>query len=199
MSDEAFAHALKLLDGPEQARAARFRSATARRRFVAARAFLRQELGAHLGVAPAQLDLIEGQHGKPGLRDGSTRFNLSHTDDVAVLAICEDMDVGVDVERERTVAAGVATLIMSDAERRMWDQRPPEARAHALICAWTRKEAVLKALGTGFQLSPRMVEVSDAAEGCVEICGTMVTFADLACPPGHVGAIARVASAELAS
>src|SRR5204862_277059 len=75
------------------------------RRFVVARARLRQLLGERLGVSPASVDLARGAHGKPALarqgRDSDLRFNLSRSRDLAVYAFASGREVGIDVEAVR--------------------------------------------------------------------------------------------------
>lgn len=78
-------------------------------------------------------------------------LSLSHTRGLAALALCADAHVGVDVERPRGCrhVADVASGAFGTEELERWRDLPPDAREEGLLVAWTRKEAVLKALGTG--------------------------------------------------
>lgn len=114
------------LPAPERERAVAIVPTEARRRWVSARWALREVLGHYLEREPATIELSAGEHGKPALADpsGSLRFNLSHSGELALVAIGEEREVGVDVQ-----------LVGS---------RPAEFYA-----GWTRREAIAKCHGTG--------------------------------------------------
>jgi len=114
---------------------------------------MRRLLASRLGVRPEALVFQTGPHGKPFLTkiDCPFSFNLSHSDDLAVLAI-SDVDVGVDIERMGSLQEGVADIFFSSDENRMIAAMAPGERALAFYRCWTAKEAVLKALGAGLSL-----------------------------------------------
>jgi 4'-phosphopantetheinyl transferase len=123
---------------------------------------------------------------------------LTHSDGLAVLAVASDRAVGVDIERMRTVAEDMTDWIMTDEEKRCFRSLPPELRRDVFFQCWTRKEAVLKAIGRGFSLSPRCLEVSFGVNGHSRLLciggDRMPTqrwrVADFAPAPGYAGAIA---------
>jgi 4'-phosphopantetheinyl transferase len=88
------------LPSGERRRAQEIQFAARRRRWVAARWVLRLALSRYLRRNPAELELVACEHGKPTLA-GQTelRFNLSHSEDLALVAITAGNDVGIDVER----------------------------------------------------------------------------------------------------
>ena len=73
-----------------------------RRRFVAGRGALRAILAEYLSVEPRQLTFSYSSHGKPSLADPlcDIQFNVSHSDDLMVAAICREWPIGVDIEKE---------------------------------------------------------------------------------------------------
>jgi 4'-phosphopantetheinyl transferase len=114
------------LPAEERERAGGILREQAARRWVASRWALRRVLAAYLEVMPAAIPLEIGERGKPRLAGGGRpRFNLSHSEGLALVAVAE-REVGVDVERIRP-------------------QRPA-----GFYAAWARHEARLKCLGTGF-------------------------------------------------
>ncbi len=132
-----------VLDDAERARAARFRVGAARRRFVASHSVLRRILEDYAG-APVRFG--RGEFGKPYIPGSAIRFSLSHSGDLALIAVSRGAEVGVDIEQIRSEfdAAGIA--------RRFFP--PQEAAAVAadpgcFFRLWTRREACLKLLGTG--------------------------------------------------
>jgi 4'-phosphopantetheinyl transferase len=151
----------------EHQHAQRFRRAVDRRRYVAGRGWLRTLLIGYLGYLGSEsrsLTLTTNTHGKPYLDDGSLRwlrFNVAHSDDLAVYAVARDRDVGVDVERmDPTVDIdGLAQRTLCVAELRAIHGAAHEDRARAFFPLWARKEAVLKAAGIGLSVSPQQVDV----------------------------------------
>lgn len=122
------------LSPDEAARADRFTSPRESRRFIVARGALRAILARYLGVAPADLRFEYGPAGKPRLAGPPTspRFNLSHCEDMAIVAVSPDVDVGVDLERVRFRAAAL------DIAERYWT--PEELAACRFVRAQIRPE-----------------------------------------------------------
>ena len=142
-----------LLDDEERARSTRFVRPVDRRRFVLAHAALRLFLARCLDIHPTAVRYENGVHGKPRLRPGlpSLEFNLSHSGGLALLAIARDRSIGVDVEQVRDVpgALSIADTHFSATEREVLRSLPPAEQRGAFFRCWTRKEAVVKAVGEG--------------------------------------------------
>lgn len=141
------------LEAAELERAARFHFEKHRRHFIVARGFLRAVVARYLGSQPAALRFEYGTYGKPALASGHTlRFNLSHSNEVALLAVALDAELGVDVEHIRADFASedIARRYFSRAEVEVFNALPQEERAAAFFRCWTRKEAYIKAIGKGF-------------------------------------------------
>jgi 4'-phosphopantetheinyl transferase len=142
-----------LLDDDERARSIRFARPPDRRCFVLAHAALRLFLARCLDIHPAAVRYENGVHGKPRLARGlpSLEFNLSHSGELGVLAVARDRSVGVDVEQLRDVpdALSIADTQFSAAERDVLRSLPPAEQRGAFFRCWTRKEAVVKAVGEG--------------------------------------------------
>jgi 4'-phosphopantetheinyl transferase len=145
----------RCLSKDEQDRAEWFAVESARDKFIVARAALRTILGLYVNRAPEELQFAYGPFGKPFLApDFSTRavrFNLSHSGDIALVAVTADRDVGIDVEliRELPRPFPMVNALFSCTERNWVMGLPAPERAHAFFLLWTRKEAFLKALGHG--------------------------------------------------
>ena len=142
---------LAVLSGAERARADRLAAhPRAQRRFAAARAGLRALLGGHLGVDPGSLVFGEGPQGKPELL-GGPHFSLSHSQDLALCALSPSRRLGVDVEALRPVAEAeaIARRWFTASEMEVYEGARAVRPDEAFFRVWTRKEAYLKALGTG--------------------------------------------------
>lgn len=146
-----------VLSNPERERAAGFTHVDSRRRYVAGRVAVRQILGKRLGLSPERVPLSSGVHGKPELVPGfcGPAFNLSHSGDRALLAV-GPAEVGVDLESasRKVDAMGIVRSFFSPAERAGFEGLPPGLDRDALFLnVWTRKEAVVKAIGKGLACS----------------------------------------------
>jgi len=155
IAPQAVGALLDLLSEDEQQRAHRFVFDRDRRRFIVARARLRQLLGERLGVPPAALRFVYGAQGKPALAakfaGSGLRFNVSHSEDVAVYAFALDREVGIDVEavRELPDADDIAARCFSRRENETYLKLGSRERSLGFFNCWTRKEAFIKALGEG--------------------------------------------------
>lgn len=141
-----------LLDPEERARADRFLLPEHGRRFRAARGQLRRLLAAETGRPASDLELAYAEHGKPYLpRHPELSFNLSHSHEGAVCAVCRGAAVGVDLEwtLRRVEFLLVGRRFFSAPEVRKLDGTPEERQREVFFNCWTRKEAYIKALGDG--------------------------------------------------
>jgi len=148
---DTFARAEAALNDDERRRGDRFRTAALRRRFVAGRGGLRAILAAYLNREPGSLVFTYGAQGKPALDGGGADFNLSHTHEQALCAVTLGRAVGVDVESLRAMgdAERIIERFFSPREQADFLALSAADRPAAFFRAWTRKEAFLKATGTG--------------------------------------------------
>ncbi|UKJ74997.1 4'-phosphopantetheinyl transferase family protein [Azospirillum brasilense] len=192
-----------LLSPDETARAARFATEELRTRCVLRRGLLRHRLGRVMGRDPASLVFAYGPMGKPFLPDGPA-FNLADCKDHVLIAIAplETVELGVDVERLRSVAdaAGIAERFFAPEERDAFAALPEALRDEAFLNGWTRKEAFIKATGQGLstpldrfavELTPGRPARLLSLDGALE-AGSALDWSlfDLRPAPGLVGALA---------
>jgi 4'-phosphopantetheinyl transferase len=134
----------------EEVRAARMVVPLHAARFAASRTGLRHILGHLLDCEPMELCFALGPHGKPFLPDhAGWQFNLSHSDRLAALGVARGFELGVDIERIRPVSPGLAARFFAPAEAQALDRVAAPLREAAFHACWTRKEATIKAIGTG--------------------------------------------------
>lgn len=153
-----------MLSEVEKARAARFVEARHRQRFIAAKVCVRTILGAHVGVAPQALVFVENEFGKPRLVcEPTIHFSLSHSEDRAILAISDTIEVGVDIEEIRPLDhLDLAQRYFCAGELATIERLPSVDQLTAFFQTWTLKEAVVKALGKGLSIPLDEFEVSIA-------------------------------------
>lgn len=150
--DETLERFRRTLEPDELDRAGRFHFEKHRRHFVVARGFLRSVVARYLETQPESLRFAYGEYGKPALAtEHVLRFNLSHSHEVALLAVALDAELGVDVEHIRADFASedIARRFFSRAEVEVFNALPREEQVAAFFRCWTRKEAYIKAIGKG--------------------------------------------------
>jgi 4'-phosphopantetheinyl transferase len=154
------------LEPDELERARRFYFEKHRRRFIVARGFLRDILSRYLETKPGALRFSYGPYGKPALagehEESGLHFNMSHSHNLALLAITEAKQLGVDVEHIRADFATeeIARRFFSCVEVDSFNALQPDEQAAAFFRCWTRKEAFIKATGKGLSQSLESFDVT---------------------------------------
>lgn len=146
------------LDEQEKVRAERFAFADHARWFRRGRQMRRILLAGYLGLGPDRLAFSEEEHGRPFLSGDPVPedfdFNMSNSHSLAVLAVARGARVGLDLELQRPMpdADPIADRNFHPREAAaVQAESEPTAKDELFFRCWTRKEAVIKALGTGLQ------------------------------------------------
>lgn len=147
----------QLLSPDELARSQRFKAREAQEHFIAGRGILKQILSRYLHLPANQIQLTYESLGKPKLDESlqhiypNLAFNLSHSHGVALYGISATSFLGVDLEhRARELSFDeIAQRFFSPAEVQEIQQAQGENKKICFYNIWTKKEALLKALGTG--------------------------------------------------
>ena len=151
----------------ERRRASEFLDNVARERFVNSRTTLRRLLGEYLDLRPDEVPIRLGAGGKPQLGPpySEVSFNLSHAEHLCLFAFVQGHEVGVDLERIREMPGlgDVSARLFGPEEHAALLKMPAADFNAAFYRTWTRREAVLKALGLGLTVSPTEVSVSVSA------------------------------------
>lgn len=190
---EAVARLFDLLDGMEQARAARFRDAGDRNRFIVGRAVTRRMLAAAVNDDPKALRLQVNPYGKPELAGDRRHFNFSRSGGTGLLVIGET-SLGIDIERARFVVEKerIAEQVFGRHERDWMLRVTDPERTARFLTIWTRKEALVKAAGRGLSEDLRCFDtVSDRHDPVViPAWGHRWHICNLRGGPGHFAALA---------
>jgi 4'-phosphopantetheinyl transferase len=155
----------RLISDDERVRAGRFRFERDKKRFIAARGFLRVILGKYLQTNPRRIQFEYNKYGKPFLNresQSSIKFNLSHSDDLALYAFTNGREIGIDIERIKPsfVEEGMVSQCLTAQEIVRFRMLPNTERDSFFFDCWTRKEAYLKACGDGLSLPANQIETS---------------------------------------
>lgn len=150
------------LSADELARAKRFGRERDRRRYLAARCALRACLSKYTGLDAGAFELTDAPLGKPYVANAEgCFFNVSHSEDMALIGIFDGGDIGVDIEVLQNIdnIESIARQQFSSTEFDAFMMLSEGVRCQAFLRVWTRKEACLKALGIGLHIEPSTLEV----------------------------------------
>jgi 4'-phosphopantetheinyl transferase len=139
----------------EKERAESFRFEHLKQRFCASRGLLRLFLGAYLATPPRNIEFLYGRYGKPSVAGGGFQFNVAHSENVTIYAFAFGCDLGIDVERIRSMEdmGAIARHFFCSEEAADLESIRPRKRLDAFFACWTRKEAYIKATGEGLSAS----------------------------------------------
>lgn len=186
------------LSAAEKARAARFRFERDARRYRVSHMALRQVLSEQTGLPPAALDFQEGQFGKPRLtQTAAPHFNMSHSGDWALIGVSATGPLGVDIEAHAPMedVQALAERNYTVAERE--SLRASKDPLTDFLRCWTRKEACLKALGSGLSIEPNVFETgTDAGMRSTTVEGCPMAVASVALPVNALAACAWIAPSD---
>jgi len=166
------------LSADERTRADEFRIEDARTRFVVTRGTLRILLGRYLNLPPNEVAFEFESYTKPRLARLKAaavdlRFNVSHSGELALVAVTTGCEVGVDVEQLRPVKQmdEIAVRYFHRLEIDAVTATKKKERPTAFFRCWTAKEALLKAIGSGIsaQLDAFEVPLDEAFEGWIDL------------------------------
>lgn len=182
----------RLLAPDERARADRFRFEADAFRLIIGRGVLRLLIGEFLHLLPERVAFTYSPSGKPSA--AGIEFNVAHSGDVILIAT-HQCRIGIDVERvNRAVDVALMSRACFTARERALMLEGAATR-EAFFRLWTRKEAWLKAVGTGLSFPLRGVDVTDGAAPAIApgaaIVGNPPTrIIDLQAEPGYLAACA---------
>jgi 4'-phosphopantetheinyl transferase len=145
-----------VLSDEETNRARRFVYPRDRDRYVCAHASMRTLLSGYTGIDAAKLTFITLTYGKPQIECNSgmrpIHFNLTHSANMAALAVSRDYDLGIDLEQVQTIDPEIANDHFSPSELLTLNSLPAALWLAGFYRCWTSKEALLKGEGMGLNL-----------------------------------------------
>ncbi|MCC6344049.1 MAG: 4'-phosphopantetheinyl transferase superfamily protein [Bryobacterales bacterium] len=182
-----------ILDPQERRRADRFQFEILRDRYVLAHGFLRQLLGWYLDADAGKIVFDCNAYGKPGV--AGIQFNLSHSGGMAAVVISTEAPAGIDIEEIRPLPdlLDLVSRFFAASERDAVYTSPLNQRETTFFTHWTRKEALVKALGHGLSIPPESFDTTlDSGQGLLSCQATDARWwlSDLPGMAGYAGAVA---------
>jgi 4'-phosphopantetheinyl transferase len=140
------------LNSVEQEQAQNMAQTNKKNSFIITKSFLRKILSNYLDCSSQSIILDKTQSGKPFLNshhDLDIKFNLAHSHNKAILAFCLKTQIGIDLEKLRKVSRAQEILAKHglDEEINSFNTVPEKHKDEAFLRGWTRKEALIKAMG----------------------------------------------------
>lgn len=137
------------LSTKEYDRATKYYRKNDRNRFIVCRSLLKFVLARYTNSDIKDIVLESLPNNKPYLtKDPNTFFNISHSGDYAVLAVSKN-PIGIDIEHINLSFSFEKTLQYIFSVDDIVFINNAENKTHTFYSLWTRKEAFVKALGTG--------------------------------------------------
>lgn len=159
----------KILSIAELSRANQFVKPSDQHNFIKSKMATRKILSRYLSCAPREIQFIVGNHGKPMIAASHVQFNTSDAGDYLLLGVTLRNAIGVDIEYEKKQLdfLALAKRFFAVSEYHAIASLPSSEQKAAFYRCWTRKEAYMKAIGTGLSYGLANFEVSLQAEYCV--------------------------------
>lgn len=150
-----------VLSEKEKIRARKFVLPHLAKRYTITHGILRLLISRYTHLEPSELVFHERTKGKPYLLNNpwELEFNLSHSQEKALIGISFKDEIGVDIEhvQPNRLSEGLQNHVFTENEQTLFRKSPNQVEA--FYCGWTHKEAILKLLGTGFYLEPNSFDV----------------------------------------
>lgn len=199
---EQYAVGCAVLADDEWVKINRLRQSKHQQRALSMRIQLRLLLAAYLSKAATDIEFTYDQYGKPQLKNTPLFFNISHSQNTALVAISHNDQMGVDIEHWRVVEqmAAIVNRHYSMSEKKAWQLLNPDQQEAVFFNIWTCKEAFIKATGRGlgmglsrcgfdlrasYQVEDCPIEYGEASQWCCmplslgeRISGALVLKAD---------------------
>ena len=158
LPDDTFNYYLKLLPPVFQTKILKYRYREDAQRSLLGKALLINGLD-ELGFRQYFLKDIRFSEFEKPYFDDSIDFNISHSGEFILCAICLHSKIGIDVEEIKPVSFSDFTMFFSNKE---WNEIENAANSTTEFYRhWTQKEAFLKAIGMGLNVPLNEVEISD--------------------------------------
>jgi phosphopantetheine--protein transferase-like protein len=185
------------LSGQEKIQAEGFVNNTLKDKYILSHGLLRYLLSLYVERNPQDIQYLVNQFGKPFLKDDNCtlQFNMSHSKDYAVYIIALEDQVGIDIEwKDKDInIQEIFELVLSPTEVTNFNQLNSEEKFHAFYCIWTKKEAIIKAIGQGLSYPIKTIEVMNSIHDNKSYCianGNAFYFLNLHNLDNYAGAVA---------
>ncbi len=151
----------------EQEQAKKYYDKVLADRYIISHGILRSILTYYIDQSPSGLELINNTHGKPFLKNSTIEFNMSHSRNMVCYVIAFNNKVGVDIEFYNTTidVIGMLELVFTKKEVELIKSLDIDEQYNTFYKLWTKKEALVKAVGKGLSYPINTIEVIKLLSG----------------------------------
>lgn len=156
-----FADIQRYVSCEEQSRADKFLFDKDRETYITCHAILRIVISQLLKLNPLEISFESRMNNKPGIKGDPVHFNITHTREAFAITVSSEFHVGIDLEdiNQEIEIRSIAEKYFSKKECEFIFKSETGSK-NRFFLLWTRKESLLKALGTGIIDDLTNVEVS---------------------------------------
>lgn len=151
-----------VLSKEEKENANSFKMDYHRKCYILSHVILRLLLSKYTGVSPELIEIHKNKYGKPFIKSHKLKFNISHSKAklAIAIAVCE---IGIDIEyvNPNFDIHEILDITLSENEKLNIKKLEPSLQKKQFYLYWTKKEALLKAMGTGINVSLNKLEISN--------------------------------------
>lgn len=162
------------LSTQERSQSSKFITSALSNNYIITRAVLRCILAKSLKIKPQEIKFLTNPYGKPSVEGSVIKFNMSHSVNSAYYGVSDDFDLGIDVEffNVKKNIFDIAKSVFSTREFCYFVNLSSEGQQKFFFEAWTKKEAMIKALGLGLSYPMEKVDTLNMKNSnCLELLG----------------------------
>jgi len=151
----------------EQNQAKRYYNKLLTERYIISHGILRYILSYYVHQPASKLEFTSNIYGKPFLKDNQIQFNMSHSGNIACYVVTFNNQIGVDIEfQDNTIdIIEISELIFTPQEIELLKSLNYKAKYKSFYTFWTKKEALVKALGKGLSYPINKIETMGLLSG----------------------------------
>jgi Phosphopantetheinyl transferase len=155
----------------ELERAAKFKFTHDREHYILRHYLLRLILCKYCDCQPQELRFRYNSYNKPFINIPEFReikFNMSSSDDLMMIGLCKQNDIGIDIEKIRETGNLEHIALENFSHRELEYFNSELKKTTAFFNIWTRKEAFIKAIGKGIYFPLKSFSVDIDPSGSYE-------------------------------
>lgn len=145
----------------EKIKASKYYTEYLSKKYIISHGILRYILGFYTKQHPQKIEFNYSEYGKPFLKNSNIQFNMSHSCNMVSYMIALNYRVGIDIELhdKNLNIEDFADLVLTPEEYKYLSSLKSRDKLRLFYILWTKKEALVKAIGQGLSYPINTIEV----------------------------------------